>query len=228
MLREYAIVVFLLSACGGTSPPAAESHAVQSGSRAPAPPSSPPSATDPVLASLETIAGEYTGEWTLRGVDETGAPKVVMSWTDEVSVPFEPIREPGRAYLSVTDEMTFEGPVPARTVTFKEGFLVADDGSVGERFFNQGDGGAVVETELAPGVYTFSQVATPEELATLGFTDANPGTHVTVKTTTRDGSVEQEHISRVTTAQWRDADGRPHTTQMVTLEGMHRRSADHS
>lgn len=179
---------------------------------------------EPMAAKLASIAGTYEGEWTLFGVDAEGAARVVAHWADTVTLSFEPTVEPDRAYLTVHDTLTFGADAPPRTMTFKEGFLVGEGGTVGDRFFEIPGSPPVVEKEIAPGVYTFAQDEAGPDLASLGFTNAQTGRHVTVKVVSRDGDIEIEDISRVTTVRWRDASGTDRTTQMVTMKGFHRRS----
>jgi len=144
-----------------------------------------PPTTDASVAQknpLDAIAGTYTGEWTLLGVDPAGAPRTVSHWTDVVTTA-DPVVQADRTYLSCTDTMTFDGVAQPIVVTWTEGFLLEPDGAVGSRYFEQ-RGQVVVENQLASGIFSYAQAATSQELAQLGFTNVVDGGHVTVKVVT--------------------------------------------
>lgn len=184
--------------------------------------SSTTDASVPEKDPLEAIAGTYTGEWTLFGVDADGATRTVSHWTDVVTTA-DPVLQADRTYLSCTDTMTFDGMTQPIVVTWTEGFMLEPDGSVGPRYFEQ-RGQIVVENQIAPGIFSYAQTATSQELAQLGFTNSTEGGHVTVKVVTTDEGIDTERITRISTVKWTDAAGAVQTTQMTTMQGWHRLS----
>ncbi len=65
--------------------------------------------------------------------------------------------------------------------------------------------------------------ATPQELAQLGFSKIISGQHVIVKIINHEEGKETHRISRVTTVNWRDAEGKERWIQYVSLQGFHKR-----
>ena len=169
---------------------------------------------------LTALTGIYTGEWATMGVDANGNPIAKSSWTDFVKTGTITVTE-DREYVSAHDHMVFADGT-THDLMWNEGFLRKPDGATGARFIEI-FGQTVIETAIGPGLFSYAQSATPEELASLGFLNASFGEHVTVKVVTSepDGSHE-ERVTRVTTVHWQLASGEDRWTQMVTLQGHHR------
>src|SRR6476469_1729965 len=64
-----------------------------------------------VPKEVKAIAGVYTGQWTLFGVDKSGNVIKRAAWTDTLTVT-NPKVEADRAFVTVSDEMTYEGGAP--------------------------------------------------------------------------------------------------------------------
>src|SRR5438445_3880372 len=87
----------------------------------------------PVPEPVRALVGTYTGSWTLFGVDDKGQVVKRMAWTDTIRAT-NPERTADRAFVTTTDEMTFEaGPAPFK-VQGKEGYVLTKDGGLGDYF----------------------------------------------------------------------------------------------
>jgi hypothetical protein len=181
-------------------------------------------AADPVFDAAAKIAGKYSGHWALYGVAD-GKVVEKASWTDTLTAT-NPTRAAGKAYVDVTDLMTFPDGT-TRTSTFQEGYLESADGSVGERFYDI-HGQKTLFRKLTDNDWSYQSGVDAGELWFLGF---NPKTvvtasHVAVKSTTLEGNVDTDHVTRVTTIQWRDVDGSLKSVQFVSMKGEHTRVAE--
>src|SRR5438067_3252180 len=91
-------------------------------------------ANSPVPEPVRALVGTYTGSWTLFGVDDKGQVVKRMAWTDTMKAG-NPERKGDRAYVSTTDEMTFEGgQAPPFKVSGREGYFLTKDGGLGDYF----------------------------------------------------------------------------------------------
>jgi methionine-rich copper-binding protein CopC len=173
---------------------------------------------------VNAIAGTYTGAWTVFGVDEAGQPVKRAAWTDVIKGE-NPVAKSDRAFVSITDEMTFEGGrIPPRKTQGMEGYLINKDGSLGDYFF-EGAGQVYHFQKLSKDTWAYVVPADPRELAQLGFSNVVSGQHALIKVVTSEQGVETHRISRVTTVNWKDAEGKERWTQFVSLQGFHKRQA---
>jgi hypothetical protein len=167
------------------------------------------------------LAGVYRGAWSMYGVDEKGAPVKRMAWTDVVTAS-NPAVERGRAFVSILDEMTFEGGrIPPMKMKGSEGYFMAGDGTLGD-YFVEVNGQTHRVTKLGQNTWVYTTAASPQELSQLGFKDVVSGQHTVIKTVTEEDGLETHHISRVTLVNWKDASGNSRWMQYVSLEGIHR------
>lgn len=180
--------------------------------------------TRQVPAEVNAIAGTYTGAWTMYGVDEKGQAVKRVAWTDVIRAENAVVKG-DRAYVTITDEMTFEGGrIPPRKTQGMEGYLFNKDGSLGDYFFET-SGKTYRFQKLANDTWAYSVPADARELAQLGFSNVVSGQHVLVKVVTSEQGIETHRISRVTTVNWKDADGKERWTQFISLQGFHKRQS---
>jgi hypothetical protein len=171
---------------------------------------------------VSDVAGMYTGSWMSFGLDASGQVIKQAAWTDTVKAE-NPIVEKNRAYVTTTDDMTFEGgKIPPMKIAGKEGYLINSDGSLGE-YFIEAYGQTYKMQKLGENVLAYTVAASPQELARLGVPNAQWAQHVLLKIITFEQGVETHNISRVTTVRWKDASGKERVTQFVSLQGQHQR-----
>lgn len=177
-----------------------------------------------VPAEVNAIAGTYKGAWTIFGIDEKGQAVKRVAWTDVIKAENAVVKG-DRAYVTITDEMTFEGGrIPPRRTQGTEGYLLNKDGSLGDYFFET-DGQFYRFQKLSKDTWAYSVPANARELAQLGFSNVVAGQHVLVKVVTSEQGIETHRISRVTTVNWKDAEGKERWTQFVSLQGFHKRQS---
>lgn len=175
----------------------------------------------PVPKEVRDLAGTYTGSWTMFGIDEKGGVVKKMAWTDTVNAT-DPRVKDGRALVTMTDEMTFEGAKQSFKMQGTEGYLLTKEGAPGE-YFIETLGQVKRMVKVADNVWTGVSPADARELDQLGFPKNASGQHVLVKVVTKEQGIETHRISRVTTATWKDKDGNERTIQFVSLQGYHKR-----
>jgi hypothetical protein len=177
-----------------------------------------------VPPEVNAIAGTYTGAWTVYGLDEKGQAVKRVGWTDVIRAENAVVKG-DRAYVTITDEMTFEGGrIPPRKTQGTEGYLLNKDGSLGDYFFET-SGQVYRFQKLAKDTWAYIVPADPRELAQLGFSNVVSGQHVLIKVLTSEQGIETHRISRVTTVNWKDAEGKERWTQFVSLQGFHKRQS---
>lgn len=181
-------------------------------------------AGSPAFEAAKKITGKYTGSWTMYGI-ENGNVVEKSSWTDTL-IAANPIEENGRAFVEVSDVMTYPDG-STRTSVFHEGYYANSDGSVGERFYEI-FGQAIVFKKLTANDWAYQATPAAGELAFLGFDSKSviSASHVAVKSTTYEGGIDTDHVTRLTTVQWKDATGKIRTVQFVSMKGEHVRVAD--
>jgi hypothetical protein len=168
------------------------------------------------------LTGTFTGAWALFGIDETGQPVKKMAWTDIIEAE-NPAVKGDRAYVTTTDEMSFEGgKIPPMKVTGAEGYFINPGGGLGN-YFIESMGQTYSVLKLSDNVWTYTMSASPQELAYLGFSKTISGQHVIVKVVGREEGKETHRISRLTTVKWRDAEGKEKWIQYLSLQGFHKR-----
>jgi hypothetical protein len=174
-----------------------------------------------VPKEVRDMVGTYTGEWTLYGIDETGAVVKKIAWTDTVKAAKPQVKD-DRAFITATDEMTFEGGKGSFKMEIAEGFYLKKGGGVGDAFVEQ-NGQLHKMSKLADNVWSYSNAASAQEQGQLGFPKDATGQHVVVKVVTKEQGAETHRISRLTTVTWKDKDGKERTLQFVSLQGYHKR-----
>jgi hypothetical protein len=174
--------------------------------------------------AVHDLVGTYTGSWTLLGVDEKWQVVKRMAWTDTIRAQ-NPEVKGDRAFVSTTDEMTFEGgQIAPFKVQGKEGYFLKKDGVLGDYFIETlGQTNRMVK--VGNNVWSYTTEAAAQELGRLGFPKGASGQHVLVKVVTREQGVETHRISRLTTVSWKDKEGKEHWLQFVSLQGFHKRQS---
>jgi hypothetical protein len=107
-------------------------------------------------------------------------------------------------------------------ISGSEGYLLNPDGSLGD-YFIRTYGQEFRMHQLGDNVWVYSVKASEPEIARLGVPKGGSAVNVLVKVVTKDEGVETHRITRLTTATWKDADGKDHSAQFVSLEGAHKR-----
>jgi hypothetical protein len=174
-----------------------------------------------VPKEVRDLAGTYTGDWTLFGIDEAGAVVKRRTWTSTAKAAKPQVKD-DRAFVTATDEMTFENGKGSFKMEFTEGYFLKKGGGIGEAFVEQA-GQLHKMAKLADNVWSYSNAASVQELGQLGFPKDATGQHVVVKVVTKEQGVETHRISRLTTVTWKDKDGKERTLQFVSLQGYHKR-----
>src|SRR5947208_9812265 len=100
-------------------------------------PTSPLRGADPPTAAVpeavRALVGTCAGSWTLFGIDDKGQVVKRMAWTDAIKAA-NPERTGDRAFVTTTDDMTFEGAPAPFKVQGKEGYFLTKDGGLGDYF----------------------------------------------------------------------------------------------
>jgi len=174
-----------------------------------------------VPKEVSAIAGTFTGSWAMFGIDGQGQVVKKGAWTDTVKAE-NPVSKEDRSYVTTTDEMIFEGRPTPMKVEGKEGYLVNKDGSLGD-YFIETYGQVIRMQRIGGNIWVYSAPANPRELAALGFTSVSSAQHVLVKVVTVEDGVETHRISRVTTVNWKDEEGKDRWIQYISLQGFHKR-----
>lgn len=174
-----------------------------------------------VPEQVKDLAGEYTGSWIMYGPNLEGKIVPKMKWTDTMTAADPQVKE-GRAFVVTVDKMQFEGGIPAQEVRGIEGYYLKKDGSLGDYFF-ENFGQVYRMKNLGNGTWVYRMPAIPGRLAFLGFKNVISGRHVMVKEVTEENGTEVHRISRVTTVNWKDQEGRSQWKQYISLQGFHKR-----
>jgi hypothetical protein len=179
-------------------------------------------APDAVPQAVRDLVGTYSGSWTLSGINDKGDVVKRMAWTDTIKAENAQVKN-GRAFVTTSDEMRFEGRKgPPFKVAGTEGYFLLKDGGLGD-YFIETSGRLNRMVKVADNVWGYATSASAQELAQLGFPKDASGQHVLVKVVTQEGGVETHRISRLTTASWKDKEGKEHWLQFVSLQGYHKR-----
>jgi hypothetical protein len=181
-----------------------------------------PDAPKDIPKEVRALEGTYTGAWTMYGSDEKGEIVKRMSWTDTMKAGSPEVKG-DRAYVTTTDEMTFDGAKgPPLKVEGKEGYYVTKDGGLGE-YFIETYGQVLRLSKLGANVWSYAMPAAEQELVRLGFPKEASGQHVVVKVMTSEQGIQTHRVSRLTTVTWKDKEGKERTAQFVSLQGYHKR-----
>jgi hypothetical protein len=171
---------------------------------------------------VRDLAGTYTGSWTMFGINEKGEVVKRLAWTDTLKAE-KPEVKGDRAYVSTTDEMTFEGrKVPPFKAQGREGYFLKKGGGLGD-YFIETFGETHRMVKVGDNVWSYATPAAARELGELGFPKGASGQHVLVKVVNKEQGVETHRISRLSTVSWKDKDGKERWLQFVSLQGFHKR-----
>lgn len=174
---------------------------------------------------IRSIVGTYRGQWRNFGINENGQVVEIISWTDRLKAE-KPVVEGNRAYVTITDEMAFSDPnIPPMTVQGKEGYMLREDGSLGE-YFVETYGQMFTMKKLGEDTWAYSVPAFEEQLNYLGFSNVLYARHCMIKVITVSGKIETHRISRVTTVNWKGRQGKEQWIQFVSMKGSHSRVLD--
>mgnify|MGYP001614329205 CR=1 FL=1 len=175
-----------------------------------------------VPKEVRALEGNYTGSWTLYGIDEKGDVVKHMAWTDTMKA-VGPEVMGDRALVNTTDEMTFEGgQIPPFKVQGKEGYFLNKEGGLGD-YFIETSGQTNRMVKVGENVWSYTTPAAAQELGRLGFPKDASGQHVLIKVVTKEQGAETHRISRLTTVNWKDTESKERALQFVTLQGYHKR-----
>jgi hypothetical protein len=180
-------------------------------------------AGESALDAAKKIAGKYMGTWTMFGMAD-GKVVEKAGWTDVLTAA-NPTQGDGKAFVEVSDVMTFADGT-TRTSTFHEGYVTNPDGTAGDRFYEI-NGKPLYFKKLTDNDWAVQGSPDEGELWFMGFNAKAvvSASHVTMKTTTYEGDLDTDHVTRVTTVQWKDVDGKLKTDQFVSMKGEHTRVA---
>jgi len=181
-----------------------------------------PAENPEVPEAVKHLVGTYSGSWTMYGVDDKGGVVEKMKWTDVMEAKDPQIKD-GRAFVSTLDKMEFGGGVPTQQMAGTEGYFLQKDGSLGDYYF-ENHGQVVKMTRIGEKTWVYTMPAHAGRLAFLGFQNVVAGRHVLVKEITEEEGMECHRISRLTTVNWKDQEGRSRWLQFVSLQGVHRRA----
>jgi len=175
-----------------------------------------------ISKEIQSLVGSFQGEWTAYGIDNAGQIMKAISWVDTITTG-DPITESNRVYVPTEDKMYFKGKhIQPMTVSGIEGYFINDDGSLGDYFFEM-YGQVYLMRKLNDNTWVYVMPGSPQEMANLGFTNIISAQHVMVKVVTQENGIETHRITRITTVNWKDKDGRDRWIQYTSLEGYHRR-----
>src|SRR5260370_20501461 len=172
--------------------------------------------------AVSMLQGTYTGSWISYRLNPEGQPVRAMSWTDTMTAG-NPTAQSDRAFVTTSDEMVFKGgrPEPMK-VSGSEGYLLNQDGSLGD-YFIKTSGQEFRMHQLGENVWAYTAKASEAEAGQLGIPKGGSAIHVLGKVVTKEGGVETHRITRLTTATWKEADGKDRSAQFVSLEGAPKR-----
>jgi hypothetical protein len=177
-----------------------------------------------VPKEVAAITGTFTGSWTMFGIDQSGQVVKRMAWTDVIKAE-NPVVKGDRAFVTTTDEMTFEGgKIPPTKVKGTEGYFLNKDGSLGDYYYET-YGKEYRLQRLGKETWAYVIPADPRELGQLGFSKVSFAQHALIKVVTNEQGAETHRITRVTTVNWKDADGKERWLQFVSLQGVHKKQS---
>ncbi|CAN5595355.1 hypothetical protein BH10PLA2_BH10PLA2_20610 [soil metagenome] len=171
---------------------------------------------------VRALEGTYTGAWTIYGINDKGEVVKRMAWTDTMKAGSPEVKG-DRAYVTTTDEMAFDGAKgPPFKVEGMEGYYLTKDGGLGD-YFVETFGQVNRLAKLGANIWSYAAPVAEQELTRLGFPKGASGQHVVVKVVTTEQGVETHRVSRLTTVNWKDKDGKERAAQFVSLQGHHKR-----
>ena len=167
------------------------------------------------------LLGNFAGEWTSYKKNLAGDIEMVVTWKDTLRTSDLHIND-SMAYVKVSSKSVFDNPsIPEYSLEFTEGFFI-EDGVIGDHFFEV-LGKKTIQTKLDAHTYVYSQKIEPNEFSQMRFFNVVEGYHTVVKLVLITDGVERHDISRLSTIQWIDTQGKVQNTQFVSLKGFHER-----
>jgi hypothetical protein len=171
---------------------------------------------------ISDLTGTFTGEWSMFGIDASGQVVKKMSWTDIIKTE-NPVIKGDKAFVTTIDEMSFEGgKIPPRKFQGTEGYFINQDGSLGE-YFIESSGQITKMQRLEKNVWAYATAASTQEMMQLGFTNVASAQHTLLKVVIQDNGAETHRITRITTVNWKDKEGKEHWMQYISLQGFHKK-----
>ena len=171
----------------------------------------------------ERLQGKFQGEWQLFGLDANDEPEASYGWTDLIEGKNARI-DGDRAFVDIVDEM--DGGRWQQTVEFIEGVYIAEDGGVGDYFFEI-DGVVTLATETEPDVWTYQTALADYELDLMANVDADnlvEGYKSTVKLVSWVDGWERHDVTSTTHVEYDGDDGDGTTVvEFTSMEGYHQR-----
>ena len=170
----------------------------------------------------ENLVGTFEGAWTLTGLDASDTPTEGMSWTD-VAIGSAPRIEDDRALVDVQNDM--DGGTWTYTMTFNEGVMIEEDGSMGAYFMDI-EGAVTFLTETTPGTWTYQEDLTPNDLSMMAnVTEDNliTGWKQSSKVITFPEDIERHDITTVTHVEYDPGSG-SQIVEFTSLVGYHQRA----
>jgi len=220
-MRDHLVFVvglgLMIGSCGGPSVQRSSLAQTSAGASAPT-----------ALAAAKSIVGVYSGSSTIYGFDAHDSLQPVFQFSEVIEAK-DPTVQNGRAFVSVTDTMTFPGGGHT-TIPWTEGFHVNPDGTAGARYFAYQipnvPAEETLENALNPTSATFDTDVSDRDIQQLGFSGRNVTykKHTTVKQVVTNGNVETDVITRFTMISWKDAAGAQRSRQFVSMTGFQTRT----
>jgi hypothetical protein len=180
------------------------------------------------LAAASAIAGTFDGSSTVYGLDANDQVVIKSTFTEHI-VAENPVLADDRAYVTVTDTMTFSSG-QTQTIPWEEGYQINPDGSTGSRYYTVRIPQVPPQTTIE--LATNDQGGAEFDIPFVARTDVHAlglegkeltfaKHHMTKNVILRDG-VEVDVLTRVTTIRW-NQNGSEKTKTFVSLSGYQQR-----
>ena len=175
-----------------------------------------------VPEEVKALVGTYSGSWIIYGIDANGNIVEKMKWTDTMEAKNPTVKE-GRAFVETVDKMKFPGSNNFTEMKGIEGYFLNKDGSLGDYFYET-FGQVYKMIKLGKKTWAYTIPAFPNRLSFLGFNNVISGRHVMVKEVVEEDGMETHRVSRITTVNWKDNNGKIKWKQFISLQGHHKRT----
>jgi len=180
-----------------------------------------PAKTQVVDDKANALLGRFAGEWTSYKKNIAGDIEMVVNWKDTLIASDLQISD-SMAYVKVSSKSVFEHPsIPDYSLDFTEGFFI-EEGIIGDHFFEV-LGKKTTQKKIDAQSYVYSQKIETKEFSQMRFFNVVEGYHTIVKIVLITDGKERHEISRLSTIQWMDSEGKVQNTQFVSLKGFHER-----
>jgi hypothetical protein len=167
------------------------------------------------------LVGGFHGEWTMFGLDASDQAAEQFGWTDEITVS-NPRIEGDRALVDVISIM--DGGSWTSELEFVEGMTIAEDGSMGDYFFEI-DGITTILTETSPDFWEYDSDLLPTDLGMMANVTADnlvDGWKHTSKIVSFPDGVEYHEINTTAHVEYDPGSGTV-TVEFTSMEGFHER-----